>query len=101
MTDNRIKQIEFDHVNHVRLWDWLAKNPDKENKDWPEWSTNGGSINPVKNWCFACEYARQIAGDKHFCLSCPLKFTETPKIYACCQAELMRDMPVRKDVLIK
>lgn len=50
--------------NHEALWNWLAKNPDKEKIQWPGWRTisilldlgilqNGQSS--LRFHCFACE----------------------------------------------
>ena len=36
------------------LWLWLAKNPDKNKGDWPEWKQYKDA--DKCNYCFACEY---------------------------------------------
>lgn len=61
---------KFNHTAHKELWDWLARNPDKEKKDWPGLGVNGGKYIGVLCYCFACEY------DSIFmpfdCSHCPL-----------------------------
>ncbi len=76
MTQNT---IIFDHYNHIRLWDWLVNNPDKEKEKWPEWGKNGGCVDYVCYSCFACRYA--ISSICHFngnffsrCEYCPFGY---------------------------
>ena len=57
---------------HRELWDWLSKNPDKWKFDWPKWSKNGGEVERLLNYCFACEYAGQIKEEGNICFYCPL-----------------------------
>ncbi len=38
------------------LWDWLAKNPDKEKRDWVGWKTRRGKSEYVESHCFACGF---------------------------------------------
>ena len=65
--------IYFDHTNHIRLWDWLSKNPDKNKFNWPQWKYNIGNIDHVENSCFSCEYTNYIdPDDEHSCNGCPL-----------------------------
>lgn len=53
---------------HWRLWDWLAKNPNRPKQDWPEWDNY-----IVLNWCFACDCAHDAADSSDlFCSYCPL-----------------------------
>ena len=78
--------IKFDHTNHKKLWNWLADNPDKNKKDWPEWTFNGGDVCEVSDGCFACDYREAYeelayaceeglySGGKSSCNSCPLKW---------------------------
>lgn len=40
------------------MWSWLAENPAKEKKDWPEWKENGGKLQASLD-CFACEFNEQ------------------------------------------
>ena len=40
---------------HRQLWHWLAMNPGRGKMSWPRWKHNGGTIEEVKNSCFACE----------------------------------------------
>ena len=70
--------IKFDHTSHKKLWNWLAENPDKEKRDWPEWKENGGEIKRATSLCFACDYV------EHNCLSC-------------CECPL--DWPFQKDLM--
>lgn len=66
--------IKFNHSAHIRLWDWLSKNPDKMKKDWPEWEENGGEeIEHAQSYCFACDYAAsKNDGVNCDCDYCPL-----------------------------
>lgn len=54
---------------HRRLWQWLADNPAKDKKDWPEWSFQGGTIYWVTQFCFACQMT-QYDEIRPFMLSC-------------------------------
>jgi hypothetical protein len=54
---------------HRKLWGWLADNPDKEKKDWPGWSFNGGTYPFAYLGCFACEYMRGMSNAQ--CWVCP------------------------------
>jgi len=40
---------------HREMWGWLAENPEKMKCDWPRWKENGGDIEYVCAYCFACE----------------------------------------------
>lgn len=57
--------MEFDHANHVALWDWLVDNPECGKGNWPGWQRNGGTIPDIEEDadCFACQ-----AG--HRCITC-------------------------------
>lgn len=44
---------------HRKMWDWLAKNPQKAKVDWPRWEENGGDIARADFFCFLCEYTEQ------------------------------------------
>ncbi len=56
---------------HIRLWKWLAENPDKDKSDWPGWKWNGGKkIDLTGNVCFACDYVKII------CPACPIDWGE-------------------------
>jgi hypothetical protein len=52
-----IEDETFYHTLHVALWDWLSKNPEKQKDEWPEWDENGGEIEVVESYCFACSSA--------------------------------------------
>jgi hypothetical protein len=41
---------------HRQLWNWLAENPGKYKRDWPEWVRNGGMHEKVSGHCFACAW---------------------------------------------
>lgn len=63
--------------NHKALWNWLAKNPDKEKHDWPGWKTILGlNAYPLPSWairneCFACgEASAEMLGSLG-CEKCP------------------------------
>ena len=45
------------------LWDWLAKNPNREKGDWPGWKINGGKCDTAPSECFACEYRFTTSSD--------------------------------------
>jgi hypothetical protein len=42
------------------LWAWLAKNPNEEKENWPEWEFNEGSVPEMVNYCPCCEYVCQF-----------------------------------------
>jgi len=63
------------------LWGWLAVNPEKGKKDWPEWEWNGGSIPKMTYDCPCCEYGaagrtkKEVEGTgimRNECKRCPL-----------------------------
>jgi hypothetical protein len=64
---------------HEALWNWLAKNPDKDKGDWPGWKTisflyrKGLLIEPIPIGlkCFACVYGS--------CSKCPVVFSPSGK----------------------
>lgn len=64
---------KFNHTAHKELWDWLAKNPDKNKYDWPGWGFNGGKHVATRG-CFACKYVVYRYGwdKKDDCENCPL-----------------------------
>jgi len=62
---------------HRELWDWLYGHPSKAKEDWPRWIEHGGTIPPVKDDCFLCEYARGPNGGFPNCSSCPLDWGPT------------------------
>lgn len=63
----------FQHKAHKRLWNWLAKNPRKQKKDWPGWHSIPYAL--VRD-CFACEYAwiarEELEEGLDLCYYCPL-----------------------------
>lgn len=64
---------KFNHTAHKELWDWLARNPDKEKDDWPGWIGNGGEYYYVVAECFACEYDLKLSDTEYDeCRYCPL-----------------------------
>lgn len=107
--------MKFNHSAHIRLWDWLSKNPDKRKKDWPEWQANGGNVARVSGDCFACEYTMKC--NYCSCSNCPLIW---PNNISCNRlgglfirwngavgnekqalAEQIRDLPVKEGVECK
>jgi len=61
------------HAAHKRLYYWCAENPDKDKRDWPEWSywetlESAAQDNPntAFNHCFAC------AAAIYDCTNCPI-----------------------------
>lgn len=71
------EELRFDHESHVKLWNWLAENPNKYKDDWPEWPNYG----EVDSLCFSCDavakleaYANKhhLASAKLLCNLCPL-----------------------------
>jgi len=57
---------------HQKLWNWLTENPRNSKKDWPEWIENGGTVQSVTNYCFACKMSlprRSSSG-----CGCPIKW---------------------------
>ena len=54
--------------NHMKLWDWLAKNPSQEKWDCP-------LFEEICNDCWACEWVLQHIGEDWNCeLHCPLNW---------------------------
>jgi hypothetical protein len=104
---NELKTKDDYIFAHRLLWDWLAKHPDMEKKDWPGWGHNSGQYAPVQLQCFPCEWSEG-------CDSCLLvwpggvcvrnkslfylwNYEEDPTR----RAELarqIRDLPVREDM---
>lgn len=39
---------------HRELWEWLIHNPSRNKEQWPRWVSNGGDIQLVVSYCFAC-----------------------------------------------
>jgi hypothetical protein len=50
---------------------WLSENPDKGKEFWSRWKFNGGDVDRVHSFCFACECS-DLTGD---CEDCPLDWT--------------------------
>lgn len=71
---------KFNHTAHKELWDWLAKNPDKEKDDWKGWDIHGGKYVLDGNCCFACLYDDYTEGR---CNDCPLVWAHL----SCCSQE--------------
>lgn len=117
---------KFNHTAHRELWDWKAKNPDKDDRlHWPGWDYNGGKYKEGAGGCFACEYVSFLDIEIDICDgcdSCPLvwpndlkcgdDFCEEIKRYPLFRewdhesnlqkrselAAQIRDLPVRKGV---
>lgn len=55
-----------------KMWDWLAENPERSKRSWPEWTYNEGQVSGTDSECFACEYFRrgnEASGDcGRFCI---------------------------------
>ena len=77
------EELRFDHEAHVRLWNWLAENPERDKYDWPWWQKYGD----VNSQCFACEAVAKIQNwaeahdvfiEKQSCDLCPLTWGEYP-----------------------
>ena len=58
---------------HKKMWLWLAKNPNKNKHDWPEWDFNGGDIQYVYGHCFACYFDDEFFEGLE-CENCPIKW---------------------------
>lgn len=59
---------------HRKLWNWLARNPNKEKYDWPEWIRYEEIL--IKSDCWLCEYAERRLGHYNIpdrCAYCPGK----------------------------
>ena len=65
--------LPFCYSLHKQLWLWLANNPDKYEIDWPEWTINGGDIEPILDCNFACQYVSDLESN---CSNCPLSWTK-------------------------
>ena len=125
MRYQKMDSMEFDHINHVKLWLWLSENPALSKQDWPEWKSNGGSIKNASLDCMACRYVKwkvKMLGDcmsANYCsLYCPLIWPDNKN---CCSADglytdwcrekdldaksklalRMSKLPVRKAVVIR
>ena len=60
MKDLERMTVEEFYAEHRALWDWLAKNPEKNFKDtWPGWKDISF---PVRHLCIACEFGYRISG---------------------------------------
>ena len=60
MKDLERMTVEEFYAEHRALWDWLAKNPEKNFKDaWPGWKDISF---PVRHLCVACEFGYHISG---------------------------------------
>ena len=74
------------HYWHLRLWDWLSKNPKRGKKDWPGWKYI--DENKIPAHCFACFIAAKRHGTTHFyvqrCAECPLKKWKQPISFSFC-----------------
>ena len=62
----------FRYDLHKKLWKWLSENPLKEKPDWPEWRINGGNIEYISCYCFACSVTEG-------CEDCPLDWGEATR----------------------
>lgn len=67
--------FEWSKQKHYELWDWLAKNPDKEKKEWEGFKYIEKSIN---SRCFACYlefklYFLNLGTPTQACMYCPIK----------------------------
>lgn len=60
--------IVFSRTLHKELWCWLAENQECTKEDWPQWISNGGTVENVVSNCFACEYDK----DNRECDACPI-----------------------------
>ena len=60
---------------HIKMWDWLIKNPKKTKEDWPGWQLNGGEYPRQYSSCFACT----VAANLYLCTH-----NEKPNGYAKC-----------------
>ena len=117
--------IKFNHSAHIKLWDWLSKNPSKGKSSWPKWKENGGNVTHVQNYCFACDYDDKKSdesndnGENGWCPYCPLVWpydkdcdNENGLFLRWCStpgndnekqflAEQIRDLPVKEGVECK
>ncbi len=59
-----------------KLWEWLAENPGKRKRDWPEWKHNEGEVTRMYLGCPCCEvgfdYDVFDQPSDNNCLRCPL-----------------------------
>ena len=46
--------------NHKELWDFIVNNPERTEREWPGWESNGGYVDDIFNHCFACYIARKL-----------------------------------------
>jgi len=64
----------FDSLDHAllqtfQIWTWLAKHPDKDKQDWPQWEV----LKDMPYHCPCCNYAQwAMLGEMKSCLFCPL-----------------------------
>ncbi len=62
-----------------RMWKWLSENPRKYKDQWPEFKSNGGTVELLLNDCACCHFSRQKAGKEMNslsamdCVNCPLR----------------------------
>lgn len=72
----------FNQTLHKELWNWLAKYPWKNKKDWPGWerfSKQDYELCEKNHFCFACISAD--ADPRRVCDACPLDWGETETCY--------------------
>jgi hypothetical protein len=62
------------HAYHIEMWDWLARNPEREKDSWPGWDN---FTEFARMLCFACEEAGDRWGEPESpekCDYCPLEW---------------------------
>lgn len=112
--------------NHKKLWTWLAKNPNKQKWDWPEWKLRETIC---KSCCFPCQYVVERYGQDAQCMKshsryvlCPLDFFRASEYSGCLDslygqwkfaddnynpveksrlAWIIADLPLREDLIFR
>ena len=63
----------FNWTAHKALWNWVSKNPGRKKYEWPGWEENGGRMEYISSYCFACGCGcDDYDCDDYDCPHCPL-----------------------------
>jgi len=68
-----MKTVIFHHDLYIKMWDWLAKNPDCDKHEWPEWGKVIEKYGKISNLCFACHADTEFCDitNEPLCSNCP------------------------------
>ena len=85
---NKIKNITFRYDLHVKMWDWLAKNPDKDKYDYFDLYPDEKEF-ALDYECFACAYNEHVIDKlsircRNECFYCPFEVKNEVYTEKCC-----------------